>query len=838
MVNRFQSVLNNYHLDKHKITIVKRKLFIICILCFTMNLYAFSASGKDIDFTVNKGVIYCKSGIPETPRWFADSRLAFSFEETGVTQVDYYYPECTTLSSTIFLRNLWDGFRYYLVRDDLNFPPEYQNNKIWPFGLESEWTLDNQLFSHRVLAVDEAIIFQLTTPAGLPQGYRFKFDFNVAFALTNADVRDIRFLTEPGRKWKNWQFSEDENLLIGGFIDTKSNQSPEDDDFIVCCTIGGDFPMTYKVDKNVNVHALLSPVLEPGKTYSFIITFGDSKSDAKKKNEELIQKYQERITDQFERYEQVRNSMPVLVSSNNELNNYFSLLPMYHESLKITDYPGAIRAKTTNYWVWIWDGITCNSATAYWGDVTHIKNMLKFYKETADPEGGILLRHNTDMKSGPAATIPAQGMYVTLLQLYYDQTGDIEGLKENYEFAKKIFNMASAKIVKETGLSSGLSLTPDFMSLVGETGNDISALNNSVFYCAARSLNRMAALLADDETLKKTQNIIQKMGNNFLKYFYNEEKKYIVSSIDASTFDQRQDYQSYSLRWENAYYKDLVNPIFKDCMDFYAGNLVCKPGIRAIPLWCASYDADANQLHSWWPVTDESFVRMVNEFNRKDLMDQWIGWLTYWYEYLTCPEGISCLLETDEPEPDRWSALKGSWYGMTMREWYQGVIHSYVGVDADAGGVTFYPYSGDEVKLLGMHFLGKTFDIEMKGSGPFIEYIEVNGKKIRGTNKLPLEYYQNDEHIIVTVKRTADNPYPVFVKSGAGIVLQNYHYDKGTIKTQVEGAGLNYLVISSEKLPIIKINNKKVKVDFNADMKLASLELKLKNGEPVSISIE
>jgi hypothetical protein len=142
------------------------------------------------------------------------------------------------------------------------------------------------------------------------------------------------------------------------------------------------------------------------------------------------------------------------------------------------------------------------------------------------------------------------------------------------------------------------------------------------------------------------------------------------------------------------------------------------------------------------------------------------------------------------------------------------------------------------VKLLGMHFLGKTFDIEMKGSGPFIEYIEVNGKKIRGTNKLPLEYYQNDEHIIVTVKRTADNPYPVFVKSGAGIVLQNYHYDKGTIKTQVEGAGLNYLVISSEKLPIIKINNKKVKVDFNADMKLASLELKLKNGEPVSISIE
>ena len=820
---------------------MNRRQFIIwflSLLSFTLNLYAFSTDGKEVDFTVNKGVIYCESGIPQTPRWFADSRLAFSFEENVITQVDYYYSGCSTICSTIFLRNLWDGFRYYLVKDNLNFPPEYQNNKIWPFGLESEWTLDNQLFIHRVLAVDEAIIFQLTTPAGLPKGYQFKFDFGDAFALTNSDVRDIRFLIEPGRQWEKWQFSEDENLLIGGFICTKSNQSADVEDFTVCCTVGGDFPMTYKVDKNVNVHALLSPVLEPRKTYNFIITFGESKSDSKRKNAELTQKCQLKIASQFDRYEKIRKTMPVLISPNTELNDYFSLLPMYHEALKITDYPGAIRAKTSNYWVWGWDGMTCNSATAYWGDVAHIKNMLRFYKETADPERGIILAVSNDMKPRMFSTVPAQGMYITLLQLYYDQTNDIEELKDKYGFAKKIFDMALATEVKATGLCSGYSYAPDFMTLTGETGNDISAFNNSVFYCAARSLNHLSTIMGDKETIKKTQEIIQKIENNFLKYFFDKEKKYLVSSIDASTFNQRRDYQSFSLRWENPYYRDLVNPIFKDCLDFFDNNLVCKPGIRLIPPWCASYDADGNQLHSWWPVADESFVRMINEFNRKDLISQWIGWLTYWYKYLTCPEGISCLLETEEPEPDRWSALKGIWYAITCREWYQGIIHSYVGVDADAGGITFYPYSGEEMELLGMHYLGKTFDIEMKGSGPFIEYIEVNGKKIQGTNKLPLEYYQNDKHIIVTVRRTTNNLYPVFVKSGAGIVLKNWNYDKGIIKTQVEGAGLNYLKISSEKLPIVKINNKKVKVDFNADLKLASLELNLRNGEPVSISIE
>jgi len=347
----------------------------------------------------------------------------------------------------------------------------------------------------------------------------------------------------------------------------------------------------------------------------------------------------------------------------------------------------------------------------------------------------------------------------------------------------------------------------------------------------------MSAVMGDTETLRKTQEVVQKIENNFLKYFFDKEKKYIVSSIDASTFAQRKDYQSYSFRWENAYYRDLVNPVFKDGLDFFASQLVCKPGIRPIPLWCPSYDADANQLHGWWPTTDESFVRMVNEFNRKDLLDQWIGWLTYWYRHLTCPEGVSCLLETEEPELDQWSSLNGSWYAMTSREFYQGIIHSIVGVDADAGGITFYPYSGEEMKLLGMHYLGKTFDIDMKGSGPFIEYIEVNGKKIQGTNKLPLDYYQNEKHIIVTIKRTTLNQYPVSVKSGAGIILKDYTYTKGIINTRLIGAGEVRLNIISEKKPLVKAGGKQVKVEYNDQSNLGYIKLTLDPKKELDVTI-
>jgi hypothetical protein len=54
---------------------------------------------------------------------------------------------------------------------------------------------------------------------------------------------------------------------------------------------------------------------------------------------------------------------------------------------------------------------------------------------------------------------------------------------------------------------------------------------------------------------------------------------------------------------------------------------------------------------------------------------------------------------------------------------------------------------------------------------------------------------------------------------------------KGKITTQIEGAGLNYLKIYAEKQPVVKVNNKLVKVDYNSDLKLASIGLKLKSGE-------
>lgn len=126
--------------------------------------------------------------------------------------------------------------------------------------------------------------------------------------------------------------------------------------------------------------------------------------------------------------------MPVLESPYPELNNFFALAPLYHESCKVQSEPGAIRAKTEHYWVWGWDGMSSSFAYAYWDDVDFMAKMLKLYQQSADPEKGIGHWFARDMSHIETSPIPAQGFYISLLYQFYLNGGDITPY---YDFAKR-----------------------------------------------------------------------------------------------------------------------------------------------------------------------------------------------------------------------------------------------------------------------------------------------------------------------------------------------------------------------------------------------------------------
>ncbi|RAP76041.1 hypothetical protein [Paenibacillus montanisoli] len=806
-------------------------------------------------YTVKNGVIRSKKGIPCTPRFIVDGRLSFRYDQTGVEQVGFKNPAQAKGNSNVFLKKLWDGFRFYLEKDKLNYKPEYANTEVWPFSIEAEWSFLNAVVRHKVMAVDESIVFQVLTPANMPSDTVFKLEFYNAFGLTPLDAEDIRFCDMGvDRKWEEWQFDQAGNRLLGGFRETvkgvvraseereydTNHYRTEEHPYEGCelhIGIGADFAVHYRRTPLNIKHILSSPVLEPGRTYSFVVSFHPEKTGLSEKMTELIGRLEKKVGQQYARYTKAAELSPRLISPYKRLNDYLSLIPVCHESLKVNDRPGAIKANSYA-WVWCWDGITASFATAYWNDTEHLRDMLRFYRDTADEKLGLALALSNDMRFLIGCALPSQGMYITLLQLYYSATGDAELVREIYPFAKWLFDKTLTLERSGTGLCEGPSMYPDFPIFMKETGQDLSGLNNTIFYCAARSMEYLAVLAGDRDTAEEARQTIRRIEENFLDLFFDRDKGYIVSSVDSVTLEKRNSFNSNSVKWENNYCRELMEPVSASCLEFFDKHIVSEAGLREIPAWSDAYDQDANQLHCWWPVTGEYFMRLANEHDRKDLIEKWIGWISYWSEMLMCPEGISCYVETSRPELDRWNTISGLWYGYSMRGWYQAAIHGVFGLDADAGGITFFPYSGEEMALHNFRYRGQIYDFEMKGSGPYIASIVVNGKEIKGTNKLPFLAAGNRKRNKVQVNRVTHRPQQAWLKYGYGIELLDIDCEEGAIKARLSGVGTCRLKIAAAAKPNVAIDGHPAETHYDEASGIATLELIFEPGEIKSLFVQ
>lgn len=831
-----------------------------------------------MSYTVDKGVIYSEKGIPETPRWFSDSRLSFQLDETGITRVGFCSPAQRFGNQTLFLQRLWDGFRVYVRHERRHYRPTYRNTRVWPFGIESEWEWFGAAFRLRIMAVEERIVIQLTAPPALPDGVTWQLEFYKHFALVPNDAHDPRFGNRGAiREWEEWAFDRDNNALSGGFHESPAEPAPSHapDEAAAVVTAGGafvppdaadphettgaqevqdaaarglsrqyvgitaDFPLTFAATAVNPKYTLASAeALQPDRAYTFTIAFATTREESLRSW--LPAEAAAAIDRQFARYRRVAEAMPELISPYPALDEYFGLLPMYHESCKVTDRPGAIKAKNMEYWVWGWDGLTSNHATMYWGDATFIAAMLRFYEETADPELGVAHAYRHDMKPISASALPAQGMYISLLAQYGAMTGDWAEVKRRYPFARTVFGRIAALESGDTGLCRGTSLFPDFPGFMKETGRDLSGMNNTIFYCAARAMEHVAAIVGDRETEGRAEAIARRFERHFVPLFVDEARGFPVSSIDAVTLERRDSFNANAVKWDNNYMRELLADVNERCLAFLEEHVVCPGGLREIPLWCDAFDADANQLHCWWPVTGEYYMRLINGMNRGDLVAQWIGWVSSWAKHLTCPEGVPLYTESAEPELDRWNSLKGTWQAYSMRGWYQAIVHGVVGVDAEAGGLHVYPYEGAELTLKGLHYRGKRITVDMRGSGRYAASIEIDGHTVRGTHKVPEDLLAGSggRDVVIRVNRVKVNPHTRCIMHAYGCELSDYSCENGRIRATVSGAGTVRLAVGSAQPPIVRIDGAAAAIAYDPGRHTAVVTIRCVPGTPMALQID
>jgi len=673
------------------------------------------------NYSVKNGKIYSDNGLPHSPRWFCDGRTAIEVSNEAISEVDFFGPKLRG-NYRVFKKRFWHGIRFFLNDNSKRTVLKPKKCEILPFGFKSK----SETFEYGIYVADDRI-FLVVTP-DFDCNLDVEIDDNTLFYPETHEHKN----TGMGGGERVWEkFRIEDNCLVAKytengsetFVSFSSNkelsfrQTPKNTKYVL--TLNG----LKKGEKSVVCLALSN--------YSFRDYEG----------------YEQLIENQYARYEKVAKRMPVLKSSHPLLNQFFELAPMYHESLKTTDVKGALRAQSTCYWVWGWDTMTSNNCAFYWGDMEAIAEMLECFEKYSHPELGIAHAFGFDMSvSDSAAPPPAQGMYITLLDLYRIAGGDF---KKHYAYAKKLTKTIFDSEVNNTGFCIGTSLYPDHRALVNETGNDISTFNNTVSYCAIRSMEKLAKAAGDAETEQKSKAFADRMLENFEDIMYNEGIGFIDSSVDATTYEKRNVPTNNAVKWENNYCGELVSKRGEQYLKFYEENLVSPSGIRPVPEWSEVYDADANQLHCWWTVMSEFYTRLINKYDRPDLINQYASWVEYWTEKLMCPEGISCYDNEYEVPYDNWNARCGTWHGYNMRGFYNSLVHAFVGVDFDENGLNIYPYSGEELELNNLHFGERTFDIKMSGSGKNVKKVIFNGEDLGSILTVPFEKMQSTNTVEV-----------------------------------------------------------------------------------------
>ncbi|MBO5197666.1 MAG: hypothetical protein J6B85_03985 [Lachnospiraceae bacterium] len=688
-----------------------------------------------MDYRVDRGRVIADAGVPYLPRWFCDDLVAMEVDKYGISKVEYFN-RTTRGSEKVFIDDMWGGIRFYLYNQGYRSGQTLKNCEVMPYGFSGEWHYKGMVFRYEQRIINNSIWVSLRPTGKICPGLAFTLEFYDHLCFTPQKSGDNRYVSGIERTWREWQY--DGTCLKSSYREL---------DAYTHVAIGSNTAMQYGKHTIGNSKIILiSEELEEGKEYRFVIALDETEAAVQARIRDTLLNDQSYIEKQERRYEEVIERSPVLESPYDSLNRFFALAPLYHESCKVTSVPGAVRAKTEHYWIWGWDGMSSGFAYSYWGDEDYIGKLLQLYLDTADPEAGIGHWFARDMSHIQTSMVSAQGFYISLLYLHWMNGGDI---RPYYEFAKKIFGMIRDTEVGDLGLCEGYSLFPDFRNAILETGHDISTFNNSSTYCAVCAMRTLAKEMQDSETQNKAAALADRMRQNFGTILYDESKGFFAGSADAKTLKRREVYLSPGIKWDNLFCRDLIEKNRKELLRFFEKNFVCEAGLLFVPVWGKGYDADANQLHCYWPAISECYARLMNLENRKDLIERFISWIGCWTDVLMCPEGIDCYDNVNEPKPDGWNAINGAWQAYSMRAWYEATVHSVVGVDFAENGMNLYPYDGEELVLKNLHFRHKTFTVRMKGSGCRIQEVILNGKSLGAVSAIPMEAFAKENWIEV-----------------------------------------------------------------------------------------
>ena len=679
-------------------------------LALTVPLCAVAAiDGFDAD-----GLPYAKEGFGVRRNFYQSGRISAKVSDiAGLFELNYVglqpYWKQNFYRSAAENCHWMHGFAPYVLIDDVPYRLTFANTKHYPFGYTSECTVDGVKLRHEFV-LDRNVAFRRITVLENPKGKSVRCRI---VQLQAGMGQGARWKMERAALRAEAEFDDGAKvaLEIGSMnpVSFPLNDRPPQ-------------PLAYRQGDGRPDFRFDMDETEPGERHLFWWAF-DAKDD-----ENLSEARVDRVFAEFRE----RHAEDARFETGDAMvDGWLGHVAPMSAAFEV-DGIGAFRASPT-YWVWGWDAMVHAGTLAVCGRAAEVKRMLKFFRDTASEEAGILHAYGTSFKfegkggdePGQSYTMPptVQLFWVVLLNDYVNATGDEAFKAECMGFARKLVERAKASADVSDLLPHKYSYYPDNPYAVDQQKDDIALINCAVYWQGLCAWLELFGEGAED---------VESVGRAVAARLWNAEKGWWADSWDIANGCRREHYPLYGFFHVSPFGRDIYShakgfseETTADYLkrEFFMGDRLVMFGWRT-KSWCT----DGNQLGSYYPVTDRTYWNAMNAAGRVDAIADFRNIVSRHARVLTYPEGQTA--DAVNLDPSDYSDELGNKQFFAAKGWLADALDLWLGMRVSKDGLRFRPMNdGKPFAVRGLSLRGTALDIEMSGAGSSARFA-LNGETL------------------------------------------------------------------------------------------------------------
>lgn len=701
--------------------------------------------------------------------------------------------------------------RYYLTLSD---------TRLFPFGYASHAVLGGISFEHQMMLLPDALVHRFQVTAN-PRKRPVRIE-----ALHQEGCTAI---TSPNRKWSDFTFDPECNALIAACTELNPRTYRGDNGGLaqrgsplvvkevsnptLWIGIGCDSPLRHHRGYHRRSKHYLTGSEVKGKTAALFMVFAHSRRALAQRLAGLAKTVHQECDKLVAGYEARVESRPHLAMGNKVLESAFGQFPECNRAMAVPDRPGAIRATLSGYFVWGWDGMNSPVAGVLADGVADAADTLRFYHQARHKEAGIPHCFTSTFQPSHQSPFPAQAQFIAVLYHVIAVTDRKELARELMPTCRFIIDRCRKRVVGKTGLVRGNALWPDFPEAMEENGHDISSLNNSLLYQGLRAMEFLA-LAADDGALaSECREWAVTLRASFIKYLYDEEKGFFISSCDSRDFKPRKHYCAQAVFWITPFARELVAHAPRRIADFMDRELRADKCLLTLPHWDTAWMADGNQLGSTFPTADVFYLNVQKLLARSSGLDRWLGDVEWFWRRHTAPEAFT-------PEAINEAEIgvdnAGCKQLQATSNWYFGFFTGLAGLEIDHEGLTLTPWGARPVSLKGLRLHGIAVDLEIKGKGDQAGSLKLNGQALTtGCRKILWSQLKGRTARIELVRSSTRSSCPVIVRAD-GLRVRDVHCGRNTLHARVAGDIAGEVVVQATRAARILVNGRTPTARYDA----------------------